>query len=451
MAYDIRGRIPADFNEELAHAIARAFAAFLGAKRVVVGHDIRLSSPGICDAVTRGLAESGVEVAQIGECGTEEVYFATDRYGFDGGVMVTASHNPKDYNGMKLVREKARPISADSGLQEIRQMLAEDRLPAAPAKPGAGAGKLAALHHRQDYVELLLGQLDIGALRPCKIVVNPGNGGASLALDALEPRLPQVEFVKVHYPPDGSFPNGVPNPLLPENRAATSEAVKQAGADLGLAWDGDFDRCFFFDERGRFIEGYYIVGLLAQACLQEHPGAAIVHDPRLVWNTEDIIRSHGGRAVLSKAGHAFMKESMAREGARYGGEMSGHHFFGDFAYCDSGMIPWLRLLALMSRERQPLSALVEARLARYPASGEINRRLADPEALLEAVEARYASEAQEVAHLDGLSMAFAHWRFNLRASNTEPVLRLNVESRADPALMQAKTKELLAMMDSGRP
>ena len=439
-AYDLRGRIPDQLNEEIAFAVGRACAEYLQPQRLVVGHDIRLSSPAMTEALVQGLTASGVDVAQLGICGTEEVYFACDHYGFDGGVAVTASHNPKDYNGMKLVRRHAQPISADSGLNDIRDLVAANKFADAGTK-----GEVSLLDHQQDYIDRLLTGIDVDSLRPLKIVFNPGNGGAGKVMEQLKPLLP-MEFIGMQEEPDGNFPNGVPNPLLPENRAATSNAVVEMGADLGIAWDGDFDRCFFFDENGRFIEGYYLVGLLAGAFLGKSPGGKIVHDARLIWNTIEVVRAQGGIPVQSKGGHAFMKETMRRENAIYGGEMSAHHFFADFAFCDSGMLPWLHLVALMSKSGASLAELVDDRIARYPVSGEINRKIDDLSRLFKEIERKYAGEAEQIEHLDGLSMTFANWRFNLRSSNTEPVVRLNVESRGDHALMQEKTEALLNLM-----
>ncbi len=441
-AYDVRGRVPDQLNEDIARRIGRAYAEVVAPGRVVVGHDIRLSSESIKSALAEGLMEQGVDVYDIGLCGTEEIYFATSHADMGGGIAVTASHNPKDYNGMKFVREQSRPISGDNGLFTIRDLALHNRFPAVATR-----GRLQPLNTDAAYVAHLLGYLEGLAPAPLRIVVNAGNGGAGRVIDLLEPHLP-FQFVKLQHEPDGHFPNGVPNPLLPENRGLTSAAVREHGADLGIAWDGDFDRCFFFDERGEFIEGYYLVGLLAEAFLQREAGASIVHDPRLTWNTVDIVTRHGGRPVQSKTGHAFIKERMRLENAVYGGEMSAHHYFRDFAYCDSGMIPWLLVTGLMSSRRQPLSQMVAERMAAFPCSGEINRSIADPEAVLEAVRQRYADAALELETVDGLSMSFADWRFNLRRSNTEPVVRLNVESRGDRALMERRTAELLALIDS---
>ena len=440
-AYDVRGRVPEELNADLAYKIGRAYAAFLSPVRVAVGQDIRTSSLALATALTAGLNDAGVDVWDLGLCGTEQIYFYTSHLELDGGIMVTASHNPPEYNGMKFVREQSRPLSGDSGLKEIAMLAAAPHQP----PPAQSRGGRVTTECVEAYIGHLLSYIDPGALKPLKVVVNAGNGCAGPVLDALEHRLP-FHFIKIHHTPDPTFPHGVPNPLLPENRHATAQAVRDHGAALGLAWDGDFDRCFFFDEQGTFIEGYYLVGLIAQALLARHPGEAIIHDPRLTWNTIEMVQAAGGRPVLCKTGHAFIKARMRLENALYGGEMSGHHYFRDFAFCDSGMIPWLLVLALMGRTGQPLSALVAARMTRYPVSGEINRTVPDPDAVLQEVEARYQAGALAVGRTDGLSLEFPTWRFNLRKSNTEPVLRLNVETRQDPALLQDKTGELLALM-----
>jgi phosphomannomutase len=439
-AYDIRGRIPTELNRELVVTIARAYAAWLKPRSVAVGYDIRLSSPDFAAAVREGLTDSGVDVIDIGRCGTEEVYFATFHLKLDGGVMVTASHNPADYNGLKLVREEGKPISADTGLLDIQALTLARDFPPAPRK-----GVVKSVNIQPDFVERLLASVDVPSLAPLKVVVNAGNGGAGSVIDALEPRLP-FRFVKVHHEPDGRFPNGIPNPLLTERRDDTARAVVAAGASAGIAWDGDFDRCFFFDEKGGFIEGYYIVGLLASQVLKKSKGAKIVHDPRLTWNTIEVVREMGGIPVQSKSGHAFMKEVMRREDAAYGGEMSAHHFFRDFAYCDSGMIPWLLVLEIMSHTGKPLSELVAAHVRRFPTSGEINRKVADASAVIAKIRARYGPSALRVDETDGVGMDFPQWRFNLRMSNTEPLVRLNVESRGDAALVKEKTDELLEVI-----
>ena len=441
-AYDVRGRVPDQLNEDIARRIGRAYAEVIKPRQVVVGQDIRLTSKSIKAALVQGLLEQGVDVYDIGLCGTEEIYFATSHAGMDGGIAVTASHNPKDYNGMKFVREESKPISGDTGLFDIQAIAERDEFKAAQ-RPG----QLHCLDTSAAYIQHLLSYIDVAALKPLKIVVDAGNGGAGRVIDLLEPQLP-FEFIKLHHEPDGNFPNGVPNPLLPENRLATIAALREHGADLGLGWDGDFDRCFFFDEHGEFVEGYYVVGLLAEAFLKRQGPARVVHDPRLVWNTIDIVSSLGGEAVQSKTGHAFIKERMRLENAVYGGEMSAHHYFRDFAYCDSGMIPWLLVAGLVSAAGQGLSTLVSQRVAAYPCSGEINRTIENPAAVLARVEAHYKAQAQSIEHVDGLSMVLGEWRFNLRMSNTEPVVRLNVESRGDQALMEAMTAELLTLIDA---
>ncbi len=441
-AYDIRGRVPEELNGDIAFRLGCAYAQRFAPRRVALGRDVRHSSLDLLNSLAHGLVAQGVEVLDLGLCGTEEVYFAAFQPGIDGGIMVTASHNPMDYNGMKLVRGGAIPVSGDTGLRELEAAVA-----ASAAQSPGGPAKRTPISQRQAYVEHLLGYVDTGKLKPLKIVVNAGNGSAGLVIDALEPRLP-FRFVKVHHQPDGSFPNGIPNPLLPENRSATSAAVVANDADFGIAWDGDFDRCFLFDETGAFIEGYYIVGLLAEALLKKEPGAKIIHDPRLTWNTIDTVTQAGGIPVQSKTGHAFIKERMRAENAVYGGEMSAHHYFRDFAYCDNGNIPWLLVAALLSESGLPLSRLLAERQKKFPASGEINRKVSSIAAVLAKIEQRYAPDATSIEKVDGVSIEYPQWRFNLRGSNTEPVLRLNVESRGDAGLMHSKTQELLEFIDA---
>jgi phosphomannomutase len=439
-AYDLRGRIPDELNEDVAYRVGRAYAEFVKPKKVIVGRDIRLSSEELGKALEQGLLDSGVDVYDIGLCGTEVVYFATFAREMDGGIMVTASHNPPDYNGMKFVREGSRPISGDNGLQDIRRIAEEGKF-TTPAR----VGERFAVDIMPDYIEHLLSYVDRAKLKPLKVVVHAGNGGAGLIVDKLEPFLP-FEFIKVDHEPDGTFPNGVPNPMLLENHRAPVEALRKHGADLAISWDGDYDRCFLFDEQGTFIEGYYIVGLLASVFLARQPGSRIIHDPRLTWNTLDIVANGKGEAVQSKSGHAFMKQVMRDVDGIYGGEMSAHHYFRDFAYCDSGMIPWLVVLQVMSETGKTLSQLVGERMRLFPASGEINRRVPDAKATIAAVLATYQPGAKSVDHTDGVSVEFERWRFNLRSSNTEPLIRLNVESRGNEALMREKTAELLALV-----
>ena len=452
-AYDIRGRMPDELNADIAWRIGRATAEFLGSgaqpKTVVVGGDIRLSTPELKSALSDGLRAGGVEVIDLGLCGTEEIYFASSHLSADGGIMVTASHNPKDYNGMKLVREQSKPISGDTGLREI-QRLAEEVFVERMASAEVRSGSYRKIDNLDAYVDHILGYIKPESLKPMKLVVNAGNGAAGHVIDAIESRFNAmgvpVEFIKIHHEPDGHFPNGIPNPLLHDCRQATIDAVLAHKADMGIAWDGDFDRCFLFDEKGRFIEGYYIVGLLGEAFLTHYPGAKIIHDPRLTWNTIDQLSAAGGVPVLCKTGHAYIKERMREEDAVYGGEMSAHHYFRDFAYCDSGMIPWLLVAELMSHKGKTLSELVDQRIALFPSSGEINSTLADPQAAIDRILSIYQQDAESVDHTDGISVDMGQWRFNLRLSNTEPMIRLNVESRGDVALMEDKTAELLALI-----
>jgi phosphomannomutase len=440
-AYDVRGRIPDEINPGLAYEIGRAYAAFVRPHKVCVGRDIRLTSAELSAALIRGLLDSGVDVYDIGLCGTEGVYHATFAEHLDGGIMVTASHNPPDYNGMKFVREASKPISADNGLKEMQRLIEDRELPPTSATPGT----LRQLDTSGKYIAHLLSYIDATKLKKLTVVTNAGNGGAGLVVDLLEPHLP-YRFIKVHHEVDGSFPHGVPNPMLEENRQSTIDAIRRHQADVGLAWDGDFDRCFFFDEHGTFIEGYYLVGLLAEVFLRREPGAHIVNDPRLTWNTVAIVREHGGVPVLCKSGHAFIKQKMREVDGAYGGEMSAHHYFRDFAYCDSGMIPWLLVLQTMCESGKSLSQLVGERMKLFPASGEINRKVKDANAVSARVQKHYHAAAKAVDFTDGLSMEFEQWRFNLRSSNTEPLIRLNVESRGDEALMRARTAELLELM-----
>ncbi|WP_378951789.1 phosphomannomutase [Pelosinus sp. sgz500959] len=445
-AYDIRGRVPDELNEEVAYRIGRGFVELFAARRVVVGRDIRLSSESLTKALVRGLTDMGCDVVDIGLCGTEMIYFSTFHLGVDGGIMVTASHNPMDYNGMKLVGKGARPISGDSGLRALEDLVVTGSFSTELAEKNT-RGNVEDYDIMSEYTQHLLTYVDVANIKPLKVVVNAGNGCAGPTIDALEKVLP-IEFIKIHHEPDGTFPHGIPNPLLVENRAATSAAIRENGADFGIAWDGDFDRCFLFDEQGEFIEGYYIVGFLAEAFLRRYAGAKIIHDPRLTWNTIEMVNEAGGVPILCKTGHAFIKERMRKEDAVYGGEMSAHHYFRDFAYCDSGMIPWLLVLENMSIAGKPLSELVAARIERFPVSGEINRTVSDGKQILAKIEELFVVDGAVVDRTDGLSIEFSTWRFNVRISNTEPLLRLNVESRGDIIVMEEKTRELLTVIES---
>lgn len=444
-AYDVRGKLGEELNDDIAYRIGRAYAQHLGAQRVVVGADVRLTSESLKQALAKGLMDAGADVVDIGMTGTEEVYFAAFHLDVDGGIEITASHNPLDYNGIKFVGRDAKPISGDTGLREI-QHIAE----ISDFQPVTNQGALTRLSILDDYVEHLLGYINTRELKPLKLVVNAGNGSAGHVIDAIEAvfvtRGIPVEFVKIQHEPDGSFPNGIPNPLLPENRAATAEAVQTHGADMGIAWDGDFDRCFLFDEKGTFIEGYYIVGLLAEAFLKKYPDEKIIHDPRLTWNTIDIVEKTGGTPIQSKTGHAFIKERMREEDAIYGGEMSAHHYFRDFGYCDSGMIPWLLVSELVCKTGKPLSDLVNERVSSYPCSGEINYKVKDVQASIQAVKENFLTLEPLVDDTDGISLEFKDWRLNLRASNTEPLLRLNVESRGQPQTVEQRVAEIESLI-----
>lgn len=438
-AYDIRGKVPSELNSELAYKTGRAFAKLTNAKKVVIGHDIRKSSSEISEALAKGLADAGSDVIDIGLCGTEMVYFGTPFFDADGGIMITASHNPPEYNGMKFVKRDAVPVGYSSGLNDVEKMILNEDLGEISGKKGNYSEK----EIMSPFIENLKKFYEPARINPLKVVVNAGNGCAGLALDAIENELP-IKMIKVFNKPDSEFPNGVPNPLLPENRQPTIDAMIANKADLGVAWDGDYDRCFFFDENGNFIEGYYIVGLLAKSILKDHPGQRIVHDPRLTWNTLEIVSQNGGEAVQSVSGHAFIKEKMREVNAIYGGEMSAHHYFRDNAYSDSGMIPFLLIMQLMSEENKKLSQLVEEMISKYPCSGEINSTIPDPAGKLKEIEKIYSDGIQDKT--DGLSVEFVEWRFNLRMSNTEPIIRLNVEARNDEDLMKRKTEELLKII-----
>ncbi len=442
-AYDIRGKLGTELNEDIAYRIGRAYGQIYQPKTVVIGCDIRLSSEGLKQATIRGLNDAGVNVLDLGMTGTEEVYFGAFHLDVQGGIEVTASHNPMDYNGMKLVRENARPISADTGLKEI-QILAES----GEFIEITNKGRTEKYNILPEFIDHLMTYIDPEKIRPMKLVMNAGNGAAGHVIDAIEEKFKAlsvpVEFIKIHHEADGTFPNGIPNPLLVENRDSTRNAVLEHQADMGLAWDGDFDRCFLFDEKGQFIEGYYIVGLLSQAFLLKQAGEKIVHDPRLVWNTFDIVQQFKGEAIQSKSGHSFIKEKMREHNAVYGGEMSAHHYFRNFAYCDSGMIPWLLAISVLSETRKPLSSLVEEMIAKFPCSGEINFKVANTQETIQKIFDHYADQQPEIDRTDGVSLDFGAWRLNIRASNTEPLLRLNIESRSslNPLPIQHYVNEL---------
>ncbi|MFA0483872.1 phosphomannomutase CpsG [Vibrio sp. 10N.222.55.B11] len=460
---DIRGVIGKQINEPLAYLLGKAFGEYVlsakpetsldGLAQVVIGRDNRKTSLSLQEAMTKGLIESGITVIDLGMTGTEEVYFATRYLKAIGGIQITASHNPINYNGMKMVGVDASPISKNSGLDEIKRRIEElnqelnCNLPFVHAQPSNSSRSNSIL---APYVEHLLSYITPSKLSPMKIVVNAGNGVAGHIIDALDNKFNElgvpITFIKVHHNPDGNFPNGIPNPLIRENQAATRDAVLEHSANLGIAWDGGFDRCFFFDEQGNYIEGYYIVGLLAEAFLVKQPNTTVLHDMRMTWNTIEIAKTHGGKAIGIKAGHALIKEKMRETNAVYGGEMSAHHYFRDFGYCDSGMIPWLLVIELMSKTQQSLHQLTSTSIDRFPSSGEINRRVSDPEQVMACVLSHYQDHAVEIDHTDGISMNMGSWRFNLRKSNTEPLIRLNVETKQDKALLSLKVDELLSFL-----
>ena len=435
-AYDIRGKVPGELNTDLAYKIGRTIAEYLKAKSMIIGRDVRKSSPELSEALAKGLTDAGCDVIDLGLCGTEMIYFGTPFFNADGGVMITASHNPPEYNGLKFVKRGSVPFGYDSGLNEIEKRILENNL----GEPAQIKGKIIQKDIMNEFITNLHKFYDAKKIKPYKVVVNAGNGCVGPALDVLEKFLP-IQMIKVFHEPDSNFPNGVPNPLLPGNRQATTDAIKQHNADLGVAWDGDYDRCFFFDEKGNFIEGYYIVALLAKSILKKNPGEKIVHDPRLTWNTIEEVKHAGGIAIVSQSGHAFIKQKMREVNSIYGGEMSAHHYFRDNSYSDSGLIPFVLMLQLMTDENAKLSELVGQMIKAYPCSGEINSTIQNAPAKLIALKEKYSDG--EIDELDGLSVEYPDWRFNVRLSNTEPLIRLNVETRNDEKLMQQKTEELL--------
>ena len=441
-AYDIRGKLPHEINSEIAYRVGNATAKYLSAKKMVLGRDIRASSNELSESMALGLMDAGVDVIDIGECGTENVYYATGELKSCGGIMVTASHNPSDYNGFKIVGDNAKPISSETGLVDIRKLAESDQRLISEKK-----GNLEYRDLNQSYVKKIISFIDSGSLDKLKVVMNPGNGGAGVYAELISKNMP-IEVIKLNFDPDSSFPNGIPNPMIKENRVSTSQAVIDNEADVGIAWDGDFDRCFFFDEKGNFIEGYYLVGLLAKSFLNKNRNEIVIYDPRLTWNTIDVVQRYGGDAIQCQSGHSFIKKSMRDNDAVYGGEMSAHHYFRDFYYCDSGMIPWLLILEMISKEKMPLSQMIQKYRDRYPVSGEINLKVNNTKKIIELIKEYYLDGASRVDETDGVGMEFEKWRFNLRASNTEPLIRLNVESYNNESLVNEKTKELVDRINS---
>ncbi|MCX6152096.1 MAG: phosphomannomutase [Ignavibacteriales bacterium] len=440
-AYDIRGKVPGELSADLAYKIGRAYTKLIKCKTVVIGHDIRKSSEELSVALANGFNDSGVNVIDIGLCGTEMIYFATPFLNADGGIMITASHNPPEYNGMKFVKRDSVPVGYETGLNKIERMILGNEFD----ELSKYKGNVIKEDVMTPFIQNLKKFYNSEKIKPFKVVVNGGNGCVGLALDSIENDLP-IKMIKVFTNPDSNFPNGVPNPLLPENRQPTIDAVIKNKADLGVAWDGDYDRCFFFDEKGNFIEGYYIVGLLAKSILKKHPGENIVHDPRLVWNTIKIVEANGGNPVQSISGHAFIKAKMREVNSIYGGEMSAHHYFRDNSYSDSGMIPFLLVLQLMSEENKTFSQLVEEMVNEFPCSGEINSTISDAAAKIKELDSMYTGGKKDYS--DGLSVEYEDWRFNVRMSNTEPIIRLNVETKRNIKLLNEKTEELLKAIRS---
>jgi len=450
-AYDIRGEIGVNIDEGIAYRIGRAVAQHFGAKSVVIGFDARETSPAFAAAAARGAMDAGADVLDIGMAGTEEMYWAVTEFSACSGIEVTASHNPINYNGMKIVKSASQPLDDAADFQVIKA-LASAQDWASPARMGETRDVADAA--REKYVDRVLGFVDMATLAPLKIVINSGNGAAGPTVDAIIDRLAAqgapIEVVRVHHDPDSTFPNGIPNPLLPDNHAASADVVLREGADMGVAFDGDFDRCFFFDEAGRFVPGEYVVGLLASIFLEKEAGAKIVHDPRVIWNTQDIVAHKGGVAIQSKTGHAFIKQTMRAERAIYGGEMSAHHYFRDFAYCDSGMIPWLLIAELVSRSERSLGDWVKDRFAAFPSSGEMNFKVDDAGKAIKNVLSAYRADAFSLDETDGVSLAFNNWRFNLRRSNTEPLVRLNVEGKGEVNALQAHVSAIADALGGAR-
>jgi phosphomannomutase len=441
-AYDVRGELGVDFDTDIAYRIGRSIAQHFRAKKIVIGRDARKTSPELAAAVAHGINDCGADVLDLGLCGSEEMYWAVTEIGACAGIEVTASHNPINYNGIKIVKSGSRPLDGIRDFEKIR-ILAESA--AWNDGPIRGTIEDVGVEARAKYVNKCLGFVDVTALKPLRIVVNCGNGAAGPTFDAIAGalinKLAPLEFIRVHHEPDHTFPNGIPNPLLPENHATTGDVVVNENADFGVAFDGDFDRCFLFDAHGKFVPGEYVVGLLASIFLEKENGGKIVHDPRVIWNTQDIVAENGGIAIQSKTGHSFIKQTMRAHGAVYGGEMSAHHYFRDFAYCDSGMIPWLLIAELISKTGVNLRDLIADRFEKFPSSGEMNFKVADADKTITSVMTEYQSIA-ELDTMDGVSLSFSGWRFNLRKSNTEPLVRLNVESRGNAGALAEKVELL---------
>ena len=439
-AYDVRGIYPGELDEEGAYAIGRAYVEQFEPRRIAVGRDMRLSGPAMQAAVMRGAADAGADVLDLGLVGTEMVYFAVGALGLDGGFAVTASHNPKDYTGMKIVRRGALPVGGESGLFDVR-----DRALAGATTAAATPGAIAEYDIWPEYVERVMSFVDVSAIRPLRVVIDAANGMAGTMLPRVLERLP-VDVVRCYFEPDGSFPNHEPNPLLPENREFIVAKTLSEGADLGVAFDGDADRCFFVDDTGEFVPGDFATALFSEAVLAKEPGAKIIYDVRASWAVPETIEAAGGVPLINRVGHAFIKHRMRKEEAAFGGEVSGHYYFREFSQADSGVVPFLLMLELVSRRGRKLSEVLEPFRSRYFITGEINTPVADVALKLQELKERYAAEGT-VSHLDGISVEAADWHFNVRPSNTEPLLRLNLEARSQE-LMERKRDEVLALIRS---
>ncbi len=450
-AYDIRGEIGVNIDEDIAYRIGRAVAQHLSAKSIVIAYDARATSPAFSKAVAQGVMDSGANTLDIGLAGTEEMYWAVTEFGACAGIEVTASHNPINYNGMKIVKSGSRPLDDEEDFQVIKALANSQ---AWKSSSSNGSLKNIAVKARSLYVDKVLSFADVSQLKPLKIVINSGNGASGPTLDVIIDKLMMldapIEFIRVHHTPNSTFPNGIPNPLLPQNHAVTADVVLRESADIGVAFDGDFDRCFFFDEKGTFVPGEYVVGLLGAIFLEKEPGSKIVHDPRVIWNTQDIVADNGGASIQSKTGHAFIKQTMRAEEAIYGGEMSAHHYFRDFAYCDSGMIPWLLMAEFISKSGRSLGDLVEDRFKSFPSSGEINFRVGDAATAIKKVVDTYLHLSQSLDDTDGFSLSFDDWRFNLRKSNTEPLVRLNIESKGNAEGLAAKVATIAKILGGSK-
>jgi phosphomannomutase len=440
-AYDVRGIYPGELDEEGAYAIGRAYVEEFEPRRIAVGHDMRLSSPSITEAVVRGAAEAGADVVELGLVGTEMVYFAVGELGLDGGIAVTASHNPKEYTGMKIVRRGALPVGGDSGLLDIRARASD---PGARHETGR-TGTVTQQDIWPPFVERVLSFIDVKAVKPLRVVIDAANGMAGVMLPPVLEHLP-IDAVRCYFEPDGSFPNHEPNPLLPENREFIVRQVTEEQADLGVAFDGDADRCFFVDDTGEFVPGDFVTALLAESILEKEPGAKILYDVRASWAVPETIRRAGGEPLVNRVGHAFFKHRMREEGAVFGGEVSGHYYFRDFSQADSGVVPFLLMLELISKRGEKLSELLRPYRERYFITGELNTPVADVPLKLQELKERFGPEGT-VSHLDGLSVDAAEWHMNVRPSNTEPLLRLNLEALS-PELMERKRDEVLEVIRS---